>query len=368
MTFLDAETLSRPADWTPSPDGAWMLYTISHVNWEAGKRQSDLYLVSMRDGVSSTRRMTYTTDKDETSPAWARDGSSFVFSSNRAAPGDKKQSELYWMRPDGGEARKLTETKDGVSDFAFSRDGEWLAYRSGEKGLEQLHRLPIDDLFEAAPEALTDGASGIESWKWAPDSQSIYFTRADSHDSDDAKRRKEGFTVDIKNMETPLVNLWRVSMDPRKTVSLTSDPNISVDSFDISQDGRFVTFTGGSAKRYERNITAARLYADPFLLEVATGHIERLAENYEVGERGLSISPDGRWVMFTAPDDMTRYTMTENRFYVRQVDDRDEPFRKLGESFDGSPRGAFWSEDSSTLLQRWGQSNDPTARARRANG
>lgn len=82
---------------------------------------------------------------------------------------------------------------------------------------------------------------------------------------------------------------------------------------------------------------------------MATGHIEHLAENYEVGERGLTVSPDGRWVAFSAPDDMTRYTMTEYRFYVRQVASRGEPFRKIGEAFDGSPRGGFWSEDSSTI-------------------
>ena len=144
MTFLDAETLARPGAWTPSPDGARMLYTVTTVDWKAGERQTDLHLVSMADGVSSSRQMTYTADKDETSPAWARDGSFFVFASNRDAPnGKKRQNELYLMRPDGGEARRITETKFGVSDFAFSRDGHWLAYRSGESGEEQKEVRPL---------------------------------------------------------------------------------------------------------------------------------------------------------------------------------------------------------------------------------
>ncbi len=83
------------------------------------------------------------------------------------------------MRPDGGEARQLTDTKDGVADFAFSLDGSWLAYRSGKRGQQRLYRLPIDDLFSAEPEALTDDSSGVQDWQWAPDSQSIYFIRAD---------------------------------------------------------------------------------------------------------------------------------------------------------------------------------------------
>ncbi|MCH7919037.1 MAG: S9 family peptidase [Planctomycetes bacterium] len=348
MTFLDVQLLARPGSWTPSPDGAWMLYTVEAVDWKEGKRHSDIHLVSMEQGMASSRPMTFTPTKDESSPAWARDGSFFVFTSNRDAD-KKKQKQLYSMRPDGGEARRLTDAKEGISDFAFSRDGRWLAYRSGEKDQEQLHRLPIDALFSAEPEQLTDGSSGVEDWEWAPDSQSIYFTRAEAHDPNEAKRRKKGFTVDIRNLETSSLNLWRLMLEPRETTRLTDDPTLSVSSFEVSKDGRWVTFTGGSAKRYERNITGARLYADPFLLEVATGQIERLAENYEVGESGLSISPDGRWVVFSAPDDMTRYTMTENRIYLRQAAKRGEPFRKLGQAFDGSLRVGFWSEDGNTL-------------------
>ena len=349
MTFLDVQLFARPGSWTPSPDKAWMLYTVRSTDWEEGEYHNDIHLVSMQQGVSSSRQMTFTPDKDETSPQWARDGSFFVFASNRDAPGDKKQDQLYVMRPDGGEARQLTDTKDGVADFAFSLDGGWLAYRSGEPAQQRLYRLPVDNLFSAEPEPLTDDASGVQDWQWAPDSQSIYFIRADAYDADEAERRKKGFTVDVKNMETPMTNLWRLMLDPRETEQLTSDLGVSVSSFEVSKDGRWVTFTGGSAERYERNITAQRLYADPFLLEVATGHVERLAENYEVAESGLSISPSGRFIVFSSPDDRTRYTMTENRIYIRPVANRGEPFRKLGEAFDGSLRVGVWSDDENTL-------------------
>ncbi|MBT8396249.1 MAG: prolyl oligopeptidase family serine peptidase, partial [Gemmatimonadetes bacterium] len=128
---------------------------------------------------------------------------------------------------------------------------------------------------------------------------------------------------------------------------LTNDPAVSIDGFVLSDDGKWIGITGGSAERYERNITQARLYADLFLMETATGHIERLTENFEVGESGLSFSPDSRWIVFGAPDDMTRYTMTETKAYIREVADRGGSFRKLGADFDGSVRGGFWSEDGS---------------------
>jgi dipeptidyl aminopeptidase/acylaminoacyl peptidase len=122
-----------------------------------------------------------------------------------------------------------------------------------------------------------------------------------------------------------------------------------VDRFEISDDGAWIGFNGGSADRYERNITGAGLYRDLFLLETATGDVERLTENYEVGESGLSFSPDSRWIAFSAPDDLTRYTMTEDRIYLRETADRGGTFRKLGGDFDNSLGIDFWSEDGSTI-------------------
>jgi dipeptidyl aminopeptidase/acylaminoacyl peptidase len=84
-------------------------------------------------------------------------------------------------------------------------------------------------------------------------------------------------------------------------------------------------------------------------LEVSSGRVERLTENYEVGESGLSFSPDSRWIAFTAPDDMERYSMTNSRMYVRAVGDSGGAFRKIGADFDQSIRAGFWSDDASTI-------------------
>ena len=349
MSSLDVQHFSSPGSWTPSPDGRWMLYTITTPDWQEDERQSDIHLVSMEDGVASSRQLTFTGEKNETSPKWSRDGSFFVFASDRDDETGEDVNQLYLMRPDGGEARRITDAEEGVADFDLSDDARTLVYRRGESGQEQLYRLPVDSILTAEPEQLTEGEAGVESWQWAPDGRSIYFIRPDSWDEDDELRREQGFTVDIKNMATPLSNLWVVDLAPLATRRLTDAANVSVTDFDLSLDGRWITFTGASAERYERNITASGLYADQFLLETATGHMERLTDNYEVRESLPSISPGGRWIAFSAPDDMTRYTMTENRVYVRELTDRGGSFRKLGESFDGSVGVGFWSEDGSTI-------------------
>ncbi len=350
MTFMDVQLFRRASAPTPSPDGRWALYTVTTPDWEEAKSQSDIHLVSLEEGVASSRQMTFTEDKNERTPKWSKDGHFFVFASNRDAERGN-QSQLYLMRPDGGEAQRITDAEEGVSDFDFSPDGQWLAYRAGESGEEQLHRLPVDGITKAEPEKLTDHQAGVDDWEWAPDSRSVYFTRPDDFDEDNKARRDKGFTVDIKNRVTPLSNLWQLdwSADSSSARRLTSDPEVSVTSFNISDDGRWIAFSGGSAERYERNITGARLYADQFLLETATGHIERLTDNHEVGEGTPSFSPDSRWIAFSAPDDMTRYSMTESRVYIRETSDRGGSFRKLGASFDGGVSAGFWSDDSRTI-------------------
>jgi len=347
MNFMDVQTMRNGGSWTPSPDGAWMLYTVSTPDWEEAESQTDIHVVSTDEGAASSRQLTFTDDKNESQPAWAPDGSFFVFASNRdSSNGD---NQLYMMRHDGGEARKLTDTDDGVTGFDFSPDGAWLVYRSGDDGQGQLYRLPVSDLVGAEAEQITSADAGVDQWDFSHDGSTIFFVRADSFDEADLRRRDEGFSVDVKNQETPLSSLWTVDPANGRERRLTDDSSYSVDSFVLDEDGSWLSFTGGSPERYERNITGSRLYADQYVMELSTGHVERITENFEIGESAARFSPDGRWVAFSAPDDLARYSMTENRIYIREVSDRGGSFRKLGSGFDQSLSIGFWSKDSETI-------------------
>jgi dipeptidyl aminopeptidase/acylaminoacyl peptidase len=351
MTFLDMELMKSAGSPAPSPDGRWLLYTVSVPDWQEARRQTDIHLVSLQEGLPSTRQLTFTAEKNETSPAWTRDGAFFVFLSNRDAPASSAtQNQLFLMRVDGGEARRITSAREGVSNFAFTKDGRWLIYRSGRAGEEQLYRLPTARLDSATtPEQLTRQGAGVGDWQIAPDSRRIYFITPDTTDADERQRREKRFTVDIRNMETPLASLWALDLDPVRVTRLTRDSTITVGGFTISPDSRWVGFRGTAADRYLRNITEQGINADLFLLEAATGHIERLTNNREVQESGPEFSPDSRLLAFGAPDDLTRYTMGNRRIYIRDVNARGGAFRKLGTSFDGDLGIDFWSPDARTI-------------------
>ena len=349
MTFLDMQNMRQAGSPAPSPDRKSLLYTISFPDWKEARRQTDIFVVSMEQGVSSTRQLTFTKDKNENAPRWSPDGSYFVFSSNRDAPANGSQNQLYMMRPDGGEARKITDAKDGVSTFAFTKDGKWLIYRAGKAGEEQLYRVAVASIEDGKPEQLTRQAAGVGDWSVSPDNRRLYFITADTTDAEEKARREKRFTVNIQNPETPLSSLWAVDLDPIRVTRLTRDTAITVSSFSISPDGKYVGFRGTSSNRYQRGITEQSINADSYLLDVASGQIERLTNNREVGESNVSFSPDSRWIAFSAPDDLTKYSMKNTRLYLRETANKGGQWRKLGTSFDGDVGTGFWSEDGKTI-------------------
>jgi dipeptidyl aminopeptidase/acylaminoacyl peptidase len=335
-----------------SRDGRWLLYTLSTPDWKEARRQNDLFVVSTAEGVPSTRQLTFTREKQETSPRWSRDGKFFVFASDRDAAAGQQgaaQNQLYLMRLDGGEARRITWAKDGVSTFDFSRDGRWLVYRSGKADEEQLYALPAAALDSAKPVQLTRQSAGVGLWEWSPDSRRIFFVTADTVDADEKARMEKRFNVRVRNAETPLSNLWTLDVGTREVRRLTRDTTLSVRNFTISPDGRMVGFRAVAADRYKRNITEETINADLFLLDVASGAIERLTNNSEVAESELRFSPDGRTIAFSASDDMTRYNMKNTRVYLRPAAEKGGQWRKIGTGFDGDVSVGFWSPDGRTI-------------------
>ena len=346
MTFMDSQEIRQPSAPAISPDGKWALYSLSVPDWKAAKRFTDVYLVSMDGGVGSTRQMTFTKDKNEGNARWSRDGKFFIFVSDREAPASAAtQNQLYLMRPDGGEARKITEAKDGVGQFAFSKDGKWLAFSAGKADEQQIWALPIAEIETAKPQQLTKHATPISSWQFSPDSRRIYFVSPDTVDKANKERIEQKFTVRIRNEEPPLSHLWALDLDGNKESRLTSSPEYSVSNVTISDNSKWIGYTGSPKDRYQRTVTEAGIYADLYLLEAATGKIERLTNNKEIGESELSFSPDSKWIAFSASDNFEYFRNA--RVNIRPV--AGGQWKELGDGFDGDAAVNFWSADGKTI-------------------
>ncbi len=365
MTFLDVQDMRQASAPAVSPDGKWGLYTISTPDWKQARRQSDVYLVSLQDGLPSTRQLTFTKDKDELSPRWAPDGG-FVFASNRDTPtavgaaapaagrgggagaggagGAGGGNQLYYMRADGGEARKITDATGGVGQFQFTRDGKWLLFTGGRAETQQLWAVPGGAL-DAPAVQLTRHPTPVGQWQLSKDGTKLFFLAPDTTLTDERRRTDAHFGVMIRNAETPRVHLWMLDLASRTTKRLTSDSSYSVTALTMSDDAKWVGFNATRDDRFYRGTTDERDASELYLLEVGSGKVERLTNNVDIGESALSFSPDGQTIAFSAEDD---FKMMKNRkLYVRPIGGG--TWRKLGMGWDGNVNAGWWSADSKTV-------------------
>ena len=383
MTFLDAQNTRQTAGLDLSPDGRSMLYSLSTPDWASARRQSDIYIVPVDRGSSSARQLTFTKDKNETSPKWSRDGSFIAFLSDRDAPAASStagaagaapaggrgggaggaRNQLFVMRLDGGEAKRITDTRDGVSTFTFAKDGKTIVYSAGRTGDEQIYAITIADLWQGdapRPVQLTRHATGVGNWQWSPDGKRIYFVAPDSIDRDERLRTEKQFTVRPRNPASSVASLWVFDVDTKQERRLTNDAKYSVSNVNISPDEKWIGFHGLSPNRYERGILEQNDYADLYLLNVASGSIERLTKNVDIAEGAVTFSPDSKLVAYSAPDDFK--FMHNSRIYVRPVDQPTAAWKKIGTNFDGDVRvgrgggggedgldASFWSANSDTI-------------------
>ena len=128
FTPADINRLAALSDPALSPDGHWLVYTVTTNNAERDQPQSDLWRVSF-DGRERTQ-LTHTPDADESQAQWSGDGKFIAFLSDRKHTdgNDDEGATQVWMMPaDGGEARQITHFPAGVEEFALSPDGKRLA-------------------------------------------------------------------------------------------------------------------------------------------------------------------------------------------------------------------------------------------------
>ncbi|MGH9811291.1 MAG: TolB family protein, partial [Terriglobia bacterium] len=108
-----------------SPDGRWIAYTVSTIDAEKDKRDTDLWMVGW-DGADRVR-LTSTAENSESKPRWSPDGRYLAFLAKRGDDDEKKLGSQVWLLDRrGGEALKLTSIKGGVASYAWSPDGKRL--------------------------------------------------------------------------------------------------------------------------------------------------------------------------------------------------------------------------------------------------
>ena len=196
MTVDDLFRLRRVGSPQLSPDGRWIVYTVSEVSLDKDRTFRHLYRVSFtgEDTVQLTRG-----EHSDWNPQWRPDGGMIAFSSDRSG-----RAQIWIMNPFYGEPGQLTEVKTGVGEWVWSHDGTRIAFtsrdsltraeerkrKSGDDARVEdekfrMMHLYVIDLRSRKIRRLTRGAFTVSSPRWSPDDRFIYFVQRPTPKADD---------------------------------------------------------------------------------------------------------------------------------------------------------------------------------------
>jgi Tol biopolymer transport system component/DNA-binding winged helix-turn-helix (wHTH) protein len=203
-------------------------------------------------------------------PHWSPDGKQIAFDLRRAG-----RYEIYIVGISERVPRKLVTNVPHISTPSWSRDGKSIYFRSFESVGYKFYRCPATGGDASLLLTLTAGANSIESF----DGHSLYFARRTTH--------------------TPLAVL------PLDSASPASD----VQGMPIMHNAGMWTVVPGGIYFVPQAEPRSLHYYD--FITRSTRRIFAIEKNFD---GGLSISPDGRYVLFSQIDEENSNIMLVDHF------------------------------------------------------
>jgi dipeptidyl aminopeptidase/acylaminoacyl peptidase len=306
FTAKDMHALKRLADPQISPDGKWVLYQQTTI--DLGKsRNTDLFIVPVSGGVP---RALTSHPKSDVQGRFSKDGSQIAFLSSRdGAP------QIYVLDLAGGEARRVTNLSQGVSNFRWAAGGKLVV---------------ISDVHPACTGADFDGCTKKKADERGENVR-VYDKLFIRHwDTWEDGLRSHVLWVDAKTGQATDLTPGDADVPPY------AGPN----DFDVSPDGSEVVFG-----RNDDKDESASTNADLFVVPSTGGTPKKIAAT--PGFDGAPVySPDGSMIAYHA---QFRAGFEADRFRLMIYDRKTGATRNLTEPFDRSVDEIAWSPDSKTI-------------------
>jgi len=122
ISAADFYSLETAGDPHISADGKLVAYTVTGIDRRQNRRVTEIWVASMEEPRAARA---VTDAESSTSPRWSPDGRWLAFLSARHDPrtGTLQRAQVYVLSMSGGEARRVTDLKNGASAFQWSPDG-----------------------------------------------------------------------------------------------------------------------------------------------------------------------------------------------------------------------------------------------------
>ena len=273
-----------------SPDGSWVLFSKSELNWEENERETTWWRVSAEGGEPYR----YIGDDGGGNFQFSPDGSRLAFTRSV-----DDESQLFLLPTTGGESVQLSEHETSIGSYAWSEDGSKIIFVATEPRTDE-----EEEAREAGYDAIfvDEGPNGQQSGNWN--------------------------------------NLWLIEVESGAERRLT-DTDHRIGSFSVAPNGDRILFTSRiENRRNQQNLSEIQL------LEVEAGTIRQLTDN-SAPEGRLSWAPDGRSFAYTARTD-GEWELLLDKIWVMDPDGGGR--RIVSGAFDGNIGNFVWAPDASAIL------------------
>ncbi len=306
-----------------SPDGNWVLYTVSRIDTTADKRITDLWMVSW-DGVQDIR-LTYGVDTSVSNPRWSPDGKYISFMAERPGAPKVKGSQVWVLDRRGGEARQLTEVKGNLSAYEWSPDSKKLLLSIAEDPEAEGKEKDKDDKGKDKPKPIVidryrfkKDIDGYISTNSRPDLLYLYdieskkldkLTTDKTFQEDDAVWSPDGTQVAFISNHDPdpdrtiNTDVFVVAAAPNSAArKLTSFPGPDEGPPAWSPDSKLIAYIHGSEPKYEEYSRR-----DLAVVPAAGGESRILTTKFDRPVGDPIFAPDGHSITVLAVDDRSMY-------------------------------------------------------------
>jgi dipeptidyl aminopeptidase/acylaminoacyl peptidase len=315
FTVDDLIAMDRISDPQVSPNGEWVVFVVSSLDWEANRRRSDLWLVRT-DGTGLRR---FTTDPaGEFNPRWSATGQTVWFLSTRSG-----SAQVWFKRIDGGDAEQVTDLPLAAGNLLVAQDGRHIAFTM--------------NVFPDC-QALACTTARLEAREDSAATGRLYDRLFLRHwDTWQDGRRSHVFVMRSSGGDARDLMIGMDADSPSK-------PFGGPEEITFTPDGNSVVFTARVAGRQEPWSTDFDLYVVPV---DGSASPSLITVDNRAWDTGPAFSPDGSTLAYMA---MNRPGYESDRFRVVLKPWPEGEPRTLTEGWDRSPSSLAWSPDGRRLL------------------
>jgi dipeptidyl aminopeptidase/acylaminoacyl peptidase len=286
-------------------------------------------------------------------PVVSPDGEWVVYSVSQVdTKEDKSQGHLWMVKWDGSVDLQLTYGKEGASSPKFSPDGRYISFMSSRPGAAKGDQVWVMDRRGGEAEqytAITDRE--IEGYCWSPDSKKLLLTLRPKNEPDPEEGKPPAppkpvvidryhFKQDIQGYirDDEWNSLYLYDIATKKSEKLTTGKNVNENDAEWSPDGKWIAFASNQEADPDRSINT-----DVFVVEAKAGSTPKKLTTWEGPDDGqLAWSPDSKSIAYTQGATLKLWEYSQSRPAVVTLDGKvSYPAAKL----DRAVRSPIYSPD-----------------------